>query len=169
MKASPPHESGRLPTEADHVRLRETRRASGAVAVEMAFVLPIMFLILFGIVVGGMGVFRYQEVAALAREGARYASVRGTEYVRNNPGATAATQEDILQNVVRARAAGMDLSRLSCTVTWDQTNAPATVVSNAQPPVGNRVTVTVTYRWFPEWFLVGPINLSSSSTMAMSY
>jgi len=28
--------------------------------------------------IGGMGIFRYQELATLAREGARYAVVHGT-------------------------------------------------------------------------------------------
>jgi hypothetical protein len=33
----------------------------------------------------------------------------------------------------------------------------------------NYVTVTVTYQWLPEFYLVGPINLSSTSKAAMAY
>jgi Flp pilus assembly protein TadG len=151
------------------MRTQKQRRERAAVAVEMALVLPVVFLLLLGLVVGGMGVFRYQEVAALAREGARYASVRGTEYARNVPGATAATEADVYANAVKPNAVAFDLSRLSCKVSWDKTNSPATVISNNQGPVGNAVSVTVTYRWFPEWGLLGPITLSSTSTVPMSY
>ena len=32
----------------------------------------------------------------------------------------------------------------------------------------SKVTVTVSYQWFPEVFLVGPYNLSSTSTMPIT-
>ena len=35
--------------------------------------------------------------------------------------------------------------------------------------VTNYVSVTVTYTWLPELFLVGPITLSSTSTLPMAY
>jgi len=38
-----------------------------------------------------------------------------------------------------------------------------------QKAVANNVTVTVTYRWMPEVFLGGPIDLTSTSTMPMTY
>ncbi len=59
------------------------RRRGGAVLLELAIILPIMFLLVIGMIVGAMGIFHYQEVARLAREGARYACVRGTEYAKN--------------------------------------------------------------------------------------
>jgi len=46
------------------VRRRAVRQ--GATTVEFAVVAPATFILLLGIVVGGMGVFRYQEVAHLA-------------------------------------------------------------------------------------------------------
>ena len=58
-------------------RSRPDRRR-GAVAVENALVLGVMFSLILGVIVLGMGVFRYQEMAYLAREGARWASVHGT-------------------------------------------------------------------------------------------
>ena len=54
-----------------------TCRRRGAAAVEFAAVAPVLILLLFGTVVGGLGIFRYHQVATLAREAARYASVRG--------------------------------------------------------------------------------------------
>ena len=47
-------------------------RRRGTTTLEFAITCPIVFFLVFAIIVGGLGVFRYQEVAALAREGARY-------------------------------------------------------------------------------------------------
>ena len=43
------------------------------------------------------------------------------------------------------------------------------VAKAPEKPVANTVTVTVHYTWFPELYLVGPITLTSTSTMPMSY
>jgi Flp pilus assembly protein TadG len=58
-------------------------RRPGAVLVETAVVLPVVLLLLLGLLVGGMGVVRYQEVAHLAREGARYASTHAGRYAED--------------------------------------------------------------------------------------
>ena len=39
-----------------------------------------MVMLMICIIIGGMGVFRYQQVAGLAREAARYACVHGSEW-----------------------------------------------------------------------------------------
>src|SRR5207302_11000327 len=60
------------------VMLRERcagRGRPGATLIESAVVLALTFLLLFAILIGALGVFQRQQVAALAREGARYASV----------------------------------------------------------------------------------------------
>ena len=69
-------------------------------------------------------------------------------------------------------AVGLDLSNLTYSVTWNTSNSPASYNPNSTPPgqpLGNTVSVTVTYKWTPELFLTGPINLTSTSTMPMSY
>jgi hypothetical protein len=38
-----------------------------------------------------------------------------------------------------------------------------------ETPIGNKVTVTVTYTWIPEMYLVGPYTLTSTSTAQMLY
>ena len=54
--------------------LDRTRTARcGATLVETALVLPVLFLFIYGMVIGGIGVFRHQVLASLAREAARYA------------------------------------------------------------------------------------------------
>jgi hypothetical protein len=58
----------------------KTRKRSGAYLVECAFILPITFFLLLAIMIGSLGIFRFQECAYLARLGARFGSVRGDNY-----------------------------------------------------------------------------------------
>jgi hypothetical protein len=64
-------------------RVRSTRRR-GASTSELAVVLPVVLLVILALMVGGMGVFKYHEVAHAARETARFASVHGAEYAKAN-------------------------------------------------------------------------------------
>ena len=52
----------------------------GTHAVECAVIYPVTFFFILSIIYGAMGVFRYQEMAALARDAARYGSVHGAQY-----------------------------------------------------------------------------------------
>jgi hypothetical protein len=61
---------------------RHSRRRRGAAALEFAVVAPLALFLVFAQIVGSLGVSRYQEVAHLAREGARYASTHGGMYQR---------------------------------------------------------------------------------------
>lgn len=150
------------------IRVRKLAR-KGTTVVEAAVVYPTVFLLMLGLVVGGLGVFRYQEVAHLAREGARWASVHGGQYAKEN-GASAATQDGVKTNVVTPDAVILDPKLLDCKVTWDDsTELPVYYDTKANKWKSNNVTVTVTYQWTPELYLVGPITLSSSTTMPVAY
>jgi Flp pilus assembly protein TadG len=144
------------------------RRRRGTTTVEFAITCPIAFFILFATIVGGLGIMRYQQVAALAREGARWACVHGAEYAydHNVPDPTA---QDVFEQAIEPLIVGLDPAYLTCTVTWDESNEPLRVDTNYEVPFGNTVTVTVTYQWFPEMYLVGPFELTSSSTAQMVY
>ena len=146
--------------------VRDRRR--GTTTVEFAITCPIVFFLVFAIIVGGLGVFRYQEVAAMAREGARWASVHGGQYAEEK-NLTAATAADIYTNAIAPGAVGLDPSKLSYTVTWDRNNWPLWVDEDVEHPIGNTVTVTVTYQWIPEMYLTGPFTLTSTSTAQMLY
>jgi Flp pilus assembly protein TadG len=176
------------------LRCYPSRRRNGAVIVESALVYPLTFLLLLGIMSVGMGVFRYNAVAYLAREAARYASTHGGQYKSENATAITngtlpdATSGYIINQILKPEAFGLDRSLLQVTITY---NSPATPVGEgshawdpdnfAQYPFSqdngaspqhswtNTVTVTVNYSWNPEWFLTGPITLSSMSIMPMSY
>jgi Flp pilus assembly protein TadG len=148
-------------------------RRAGTVLVELAIIYPVLFIILFGLVMGGIGVFRYHQVSYLAREGSRYASVHGSVYEQehNIVGKTDADRKnDIYNEAIKPRAIRMQLDVQDCTVTWNTNNQPYhTTITNGQVvPVANTVSVTVKYKWNPG-FIFKPVTLSSTSVSTMSY
>jgi len=148
---------------------RRSDRRRGAIALENAIVMSVMFLLILGVIVLGMGVFRYQEMAYLAREGARWASVHGTQYATDT-GNTAATASDVYNNAILPKVAALDTTQLSYSVTWNTSNAPYhtyTDANNNVVKVANTVTVTVSYHWVPESYF-GGMTLASTSVMPMS-
>ncbi|MFL5329753.1 MAG: TadE/TadG family type IV pilus assembly protein [Gemmataceae bacterium] len=149
--------------------VRPGTKRSGAVAVEFAAVAPVAFVLVLGIMVGGMAVFRFHELSTLAREGARYASVHGTDYAKAT-GNTAATADDI-KNFILAKAVGLDTSNLTCTVTWNASNSPYTTSYGGSAPIStaNTVTVTLSYQWIAEAYFTNSSTMTATSTMVMSF
>ena len=167
------------------VNRRRSLRRPGVTAVEFAVVSAALLIVMFTLIVGGMGVFRYDEMAHLAREGARYAATHGGQYQRDGipsqTGVPAVASSSDLQTYLLTKVVGLDTSQLTITIAW---SAPSTVVPSNMPtyvdtdptlvPPGqktdrNYVTVTVSYQWQPEIFPIGPCTLTSSSTMPMAY
>jgi hypothetical protein len=113
---------------------------------EFAVVAGVTCLLLLGLIAGGLGVFRYQEVAALAREAARYASTHGNQYRKDanlgtgtpgtsagsstdgflwyqanpslTPGADTSWTQDIYDNAVGPRIVGLSPGNITCQVAW---------------------------------------------------
>ena len=150
------------------MRLHKQSRLA-ATMVEFAVASSATFLILLGLIIGGLGIFRYQQVARVARDASRWASVHGTQYALDtkNP---AATPIDVYNQVIVANATGLDLSQLTYSVTWNTSNSPyhTSTVNGQQVKVANTVTVSITYNWVPEAFL-GGIALRSTSVSVMAY
>jgi Flp pilus assembly protein TadG len=155
-------------------------RRRGAIAVEAAVVNAAMFMVLLAFVAGGLGVFRYQEMVNLARETARAASVKGTNYEAAT-GQTSPTQAQFIQTVVAPLAVTMDQTKLTVTIQWiNGITGAATPWDSASKsvksytpltgqPVTNLVRVTVTYQWTPEFLVTGPFNLQSVAEHPMSF
>jgi Flp pilus assembly protein TadG len=157
----------------------------GATSVEFAVVGSVTLFIIFALVIGGMGVFRYQEVAHLAREGSRFASTHGGQYqldgLDTQTGVPAISSNSDMQAYLASRVVGLDPNSVTVTVSWSAPsqytprNMPSyddtdpTLVPPGQITIYNYVTVTVSYQWTPDLYLTGPITLSSTSTVAMSY
>jgi hypothetical protein len=86
-----------------------------------------------------------------------------------------------VRDYIVPRSTLLDGNRLTVTTSWSAPNTMTpsnlpyyldtdpTLVPPAQKTIRNYVTVTVSYQWMPEIFLVGPITLRSTSTMPMSY
>lgn len=153
-------------------------RRRGRSLVELAIVLSLLCLFLFGLISGALGVYRSTQVAALAREGARYAATHGAQYAQDT-GHPAATAQDIYNNAILPMAVGLNTSLLNgseftsgTAVTWNTSNAPMADNTSSTPPgtpVRNTVSVTVKYTWVPEVRYFGGLTLTSTSVMPMAY
>src|SRR5436190_4542394 len=97
------------------IRPAATRRA--AVAVESAIVLPIALTVLYAITAGALSMFVYQQVASLAREGSRYASVHGYNHCQD-AATSATTAADVYNNAISPRLVDMDPDQITYSVTW---------------------------------------------------
>jgi Flp pilus assembly protein TadG len=137
--------------------------------VEFAIVVPVLFVLIFGVIIGGLGVSRYQRIALLAREGSRWASVHGAEYATETHN-TAATAADVYNLAIVPKAVGLDLSKLSYSVTWNTDNNQyhTTTVNGNLVKVANTVSVALSYQWIPQGY-IGQKTLRSTSVSVMSF
>jgi hypothetical protein len=170
------------------MRIPSPRRRA-ATAAETAVVGSVFFLFLIIIITGAVLVSRSQQVAALSREGARYASVHGGSLTQETPPRAPATTDDIFNNAIAPMAAGLGLTASDVTVelkTWkasvDGNSAPTPVTlpwdsSDKYPYVvttndgaarTTAVIVKVRYTFAPD-VLGGTITMSSTSEIPMSY
>jgi len=149
---------------------RNTRRhRPGAAMVETALVLGVIFFMVVGMVVLGLGVFRFQQTASAAREAARWASVHGGMCAQET-GQPAATPETVKSQTIPRFTTGLDPNQIKAfTVTWDDdSKMPTYFDAKNQVQKSNAVHVTLTYQWLPE-VLLGGITLTSTSEMPMTY
>ena len=123
----------------------------GSELIEFAFVSILLFTLVFGIMEFGRAIWIYGTVAHLAREGARFAMVRGAE-----SGQTASAAD--IETYVQGRAAGM--TALVVTTAWDPDNDPGSVV---------QVQVDRPFDPIVPLVPLGPITLSSTSRMVISF
>ena len=118
-------------------RLQWVGSQQGAAAVEMALLLPVLILLVFGTIEFGLFMYNQQVLTNASREGARAGIVLQVPPV---------TEGDIKQ-IVSDYASG----RL---ITFGSGgNAPSTIVSLAGTTFGSEVTVTATYVY--SFFVIG--------------
>ena len=120
--------------------------------VESALTYTVLMMLVLGTIVMGLGVFRYQQVASLAREGSRWASVHGPTYV-SEQGQPAIAASDVMTNAILPKIIVLDSTALTCT--------------NFSMSSGN-ATVTLTYKWTPEAFFA-PVTMTSTSVTPILY
>lgn len=129
----------------------------GSAVVEFAAAFTMLFLFLFSIMDLSRALYSYHFIADAAREGTRYAMVRGatcTSYTTACP----ASATDI-QNYVKNVPAGINPASLTVTTTWTPNNNPGSVVQ-----------VQVQYSFQPIFPLVrkGALVMTSSSQVVIS-
>ena len=155
----------------------QLRGRNAALAVETAIVLPVFLFMLLALIVGGMGVFNYQQAACMAQEAARWASVRGGDFQKDT-NQSSPTQEQIFQQAVLPLAVSMDATQLSLQVqwvnqaagtvqAWDGATKEVKSVTSTGEYVTNSVRATITYTWAPGLFLA-PIAITSVCEAPMS-
>lgn len=168
------------------LRKHAGQRRRGAHVVECAIVYPVVMLLLIGIMVFAWEVFRYQQLAWLAREGARYASVRGWDYSQdttanestsrkafNINGYSAVSTTDV-ETYLKSLAEPYLANKISVATTWNTTNATYQETSDNGQARVNTVSVQVTYTWTLDAGLLRNIigvsvPMSSTSVMPMSF
>jgi Flp pilus assembly protein TadG len=128
------------------------KRQRGSSLVEGALCFTVFLMILFGMIDFGRAVFAYNFISYAAREGARYAIVRGQS------SGHAAIPSDVT-SFVKQEAIGLDPSAITVNTTW-------TPDKNA----GSTVQVQVQYSFQPivPYMPSGPLNFSSTSKMLIS-
>ncbi|MBP3958456.1 pilus assembly protein [Gemmata sp. G18] len=157
--------------------LAPSPRRTGATAVETAIVLSVLFLLVCGLIIGGIGVFRHQQVTCLACEGARWASTHGGEYEKE-PNTSAVSLQQIIDQAVTPKTVGMNPADVSVKVewidrstdtAWDWDSAPRDMrsITPMGEYVSNTVRVTVTYRW-PAGMFWGTTTMQSVCELPMS-
>lgn len=149
----------------------------GAALVEFALSASIMIAVLLGLFAMLMALYTYHYVSYAAREGSRYAIVRGADCSQSSamPGCNA-TSADIQTYVRSLGYPGINPNDMTVTTTWLLANgtvpatwSPCTAAVGCNVP-GNEVQVQVQYA-FPFNIPFVPsrtLDLSSASTMVIS-
>ena len=143
-------------------------------------VLPVVIMLSLGLVVWGLGVFRYHQVADLARAATRYAATHGGAYAREAN--RTVTGGQIVEAAVAPRAVGLSPRTVTISIVtsdgtarawddayWDRRSRTYDLQTDIGTGKFNRVRVTVSHEWFPGVFGAGSITLRSTSEMQMIY
>lgn len=131
---------------------RRRQRQRGAAFLEAALTMTVFLTILFGIMDFGRLVWWDTMLADAAREGSRYASMRGSSVTHP------ATASDVTADV-KSTIVAMDTSAMNVSTTWSPNNKP-----------GSTVSVTVTYPFSPlvPYIPTGTITLTSTSAYTIT-
>ncbi|MDR8727514.1 TadE/TadG family type IV pilus assembly protein [Burkholderia pseudomultivorans] len=130
------------------------KHQKGVAAVEFAFVLPVLLLIMFGIVEFGLFLYDKAVITNASREGAR------AGIVLSNPPPTSGSVQTVVQNYTSNHL-----------LTFGTQNTPTVASSGVGGSFGTPATVTVQYQFsglvLGQLFtaLNGPITLSATTTM----
>jgi Flp pilus assembly protein TadG len=152
------------------IRLTQ-RRASdecGSAIMETAMSTVLFLTFLFGIFETGFALYTYYFISEAAREGARYAIVRGSSCT-GFASACPAAGSDVQNYVQNLGFPGINPSKMTVSPSWSAYTSGSTCPGSPNPcnSPGNLVTVTVQYN-FPLTLPFAPkLTYAMSSTSAM--
>lgn len=156
---------------------RRLRSQEGATLVETALSFGVLLALLFGVIEIAFALYTYDFVSEAAREGARYAIVRGSTSCTNTPSLTNcnATAAQIKTYVQSLGFPSFTTSNLTVTTSWFTASAsPGTSWSSCSSGTcnapGNAAQVVVTYAFplaIPFW-KSQTVNMSSTSQMIIA-
>jgi len=136
----------------------------GVNLVEYAVVLTLLLALLFGVIDFGRALYAYHFVSNAAREGTRYAMVRGSTCT--SPGCPAGSSD--IANYLDNVPAGIDPTQLSVTTTWNPNDsASCTGVPNA-PGCVVEVQVSYNFNFMLPFLPKSTVVMQSSSEMIIS-
>ncbi len=135
----------------------------GAVAIELAIVLPVLVLVVAGCVDFGRFLYYYITVTNAAEEGASWGSLNPPAWYGIDAGGTSAGWEAAVQNAATGEAPSLKMNGSSAPIA-------AGNVTVVDPPVDGVVQVTVSYTFqtvlsYP-WL---PNTVTVSRTVAMPF
>lgn len=153
------------------------RSERGSALLEMAFSAIVLLSFMFGIIEIGLALYSYHFISEAAREGTRYAIVRGSTagsacgatYASYDCNASLANVQSYVQNLGYP---GINSANMTVNPVWSAYAAGSTCPASPSPcnSPGNLVTVTVLYS-FPLSIPFVPfstIRMSSTSSMVIS-
>ena len=142
------------------------RSEDGSTLVEMALTMIILLMILFGLIEMCLALYTYHFVSDAAREGSRFAIVRGSAC--ELPGYECNATATQIQTYVQGLGfPGINPSNMTVTTTWSA--YPGGAVCACNDP-GDLVTVNVSYK-FPlaiPFVPASTLAMSSTSSMVIS-
>lgn len=150
------------------MRPHQRKKRKASVLVEVALIMPVLVLIVAMAADVVSGVFRFHQVATLAREGARYASVHAGQYSADT-GSPLLTGDQLKTSVMLPMSVGLIAANLSCQISWQPNgdSYPYTTTSTGSRKQ-NMVRVVVSYQWQPIFLLGRSITLTSTSESPIS-
>lgn len=166
-----------------HDRLpRDLKSDEGGTLVETAISISLILMLMFGVFDLSLGFYTFHYISDAAREGSRWAMVRGNDSCSNTPNLTDcdATGDEIAAYVKSLSYPGIDSTDyMTVSTTWLSTNSyngstgqtwsSCGTTQTCRAP-GNQVQVTVNYAFplnVPFW-TAKTVNVSSTSSMVIA-
>jgi Flp pilus assembly protein TadG len=136
------------------------KRERGAAMAETAVVMALLLALLCGVIDMGRAMYTYAFVAQLARQGVRWAVVRGSQCTGVTPCPAQSGSNDIQPYVQGLSNGATDATQLAATLSFPNG-------CNSQGCIA-RVTVQYPFRFMVPFVPAGTITIASSSQMVIS-